>query len=725
MRLVSPQVQDRATPTPFSRSRSVAIRCLFASSFALAGLILMPGSALASCPTARAFCASSADGSTVVFTTNRRLVAADTDSSVDVYERSAGTDMLISRGSINGNGPHDATYIDASSDLSKIAFATDEQLSSADTDSSQDLYVRDTATNTTALASLGPDGGNGPFDVFGGDLSADGTKAFFATHEALVGTDADSGSSDVYEHDIGSDTTSLISQGGNGSFDASLVGIANDGTKAFFTTAESLVAGDTDSDHVDVYERNTDSSTTTLVSQGGNGSFDVFFPASTSDGSRVLFETYESLDPADTDSSADIYQRNTVGGTTTLVSQAPVAGDFNGAFDATLWSYSSDGSKVFFTTDEQMLPGDTDSSTDVYERDVGGGSTSWISQGAINGNGAFPVNSAFVTPDGSKAYFTTAEQLVSADTDASVDVYERQPGAGMTTLVSQGAINGNGAFDATLSGFSTDGAKVFFESAEQLVSADTDGPYTDVYERNTASNTTALVSQGPLNSNDADNDYFVGSSADGSAAFFQTYAKLVGSDDDAPERKSDIYERSGGSTSLLTGINDTTPPETTIASGPSGPTRDTTPTFAFTSSEPGSTFACKVDEGSFAACTTPRTLGALADGTHVFKVRATDRSGNTDPTPASRTFTVDTAAPDTTITSAAISSARHRATFGFTSTEPGTFQCKLDSAASFTACGSPRTYTGLGTGFHAFKVRARDAAGNIDPTPATKQFHIG
>ena len=74
------------------------------------------------------------------------------------------------------------------------------------------------------------------------------------------------------------------------------------------------------------------------------------------------------------------------------------------------------------------------------------------------------------------------------------------------------------------------------------------------------------------------------------------------------------------------------------------PTNDPTPTFAFSSSEPGSSFECKVDSGAYAACSSPKTTSHLADGSHTFSVRATDPAGNPDPTPASRTFTVRTAA---------------------------------------------------------------------------------
>ena len=83
--------------------------------------------------------------------------------------------------------------------------------------------------------------------------------------------------------------------------------------------------------------------------------------------------------------------------------------------------------------------------------------------------------------------------------------------------------------------------------------------------------------------------------------------------------------------------------ETIISDGANDVTNDPTPTFRFTSSEPGSSFRCRLDSGSYKPCTSPETTSHLADGTHTFYVRAKDSEGNIDPTPASRTFTVRTA----------------------------------------------------------------------------------
>jgi len=94
---------------------------------------------------------------------------------------------------------------------------------------------------------------------------------------------------------------------------------------------------------------------------------------------------------------------------------------------------------------------------------------------------------------------------------------------------------------------------------------------------------------------------------------------------------------------------DTTPPDTTIDSGPSAIVQTGDASFTFSSSEPNSTFECSLDGAAFGACSSPQAYNELADGSHTFEVRATDAAGNLDPTPASYTWTVDTAAPSGTV----------------------------------------------------------------------------
>ena len=85
---------------------------------------------------------------------------------------------------------------------------------------------------------------------------------------------------------------------------------------------------------------------------------------------------------------------------------------------------------------------------------------------------------------------------------------------------------------------------------------------------------------------------------------------------------------------------DSEPPDTRIDAGPRGSVKTNSATFRFSSTEEGSTFECSLDDAAFSPCSSPATYADLARGKHVFRVRATDAAGNTDPTPATRMWSV-------------------------------------------------------------------------------------
>jgi hypothetical protein len=177
-------------------------------------------------------------------------------------------------------------------------------------------------------------------------------------------------------------------------------------------------------------------------------------------------------------------------------------------------------------------------------------------------------------------------------------------------------------------------------------------------------------------------------------------------------------------------------PGTTITDGPDNPTNSTSATFEFTSNATGATFECSIDNAAFTAvgCTSPRTYTGLSEGPHNFKVRAV-RSGQTDATPAEYNWTIDLTPPGTSLTPPLPTDPTNStsATFNYTSTGGGNgFQCRLDGDApggtGWVACGSgtsgSKTYTGLSDATHVFEVRATDAAGNADQSPASHTWRV-
>jgi hypothetical protein len=444
----------------FERANGVTTRISFGS---IGGNILSDAN----------FLAASDDGSHVFFRTGEALVPEDTRGKcyveaegyrgcTDIYERSGGTTTLVTP-PVSPGSSYSARFGGISKDGLHVFFMTAEPMVAADTDGAIDVYER--YSGVIRLVSTGPTDANTDDDAIFKGSSEDGGRAFFETSARLASADSDS-QADVYERSGGATTlVSTGSSGGNGAADAAFKGASADGSRVFIETTEPLTSGDTDSSG-DVYQRSGGS--TTLVSTGpagGNGAADAHFEDTSDAGTKVWFETSESLVAGDTDGRKDVYERS--GSTTALVSTGPTGG--SGAFDATFQGASQDGTRIWFGTFEQLAPTDLDSVFDVYERS--GGTTAQVSLGPAGGNGSFDAFFDAASTDAARVFFETQESLTSEDTDAYVDVYQRAGGA--TTLVSSPPSGSAASWDS-LVGASDDGKRVFFVTGDKLASSDTD-----------------------------------------------------------------------------------------------------------------------------------------------------------------------------------------------------------------------------------------------------------
>jgi hypothetical protein len=124
-------------------------------------------------------------------------------------------------------------------------------------------------------------------------------------------------------------------------------------------------------------------------------------------------------------------------------------------------------------------------------------------------------------------------------------------------------------------------------------------------------------------------------------------------------------------------------------------------------------------DGAFAV-----DAAALADGDYTAQAEQRDAAGNVGHS-AARSFSVDASAPETSLTSGPSgSTSSSSASFSFDSSETGSrFECRLDGGA-WESCTSAKAYSDLSEGDHSFAVRAIDAAGNVDATPATRTLTV-
>jgi hypothetical protein len=415
----------------------------------------------------------------------------------------------------------DAHYEGISSDGAVALFSTEDRLVPGDTDTRRDVYERSfdpvVEDFVTRQVSLGPTGGNHSFHAQYYGASGTGKRVFFKTEERLTVDDTDT-AADIYMRDLSVNKTVRISRGapgcgvpacGNGNSPAEVVpgGVALDGTRAFFLSFERLASGDTDNT-LDIYARDMNADATILVSAGtsicapacGNSPDPVLgFEGAATDGSRVFFSTEEDLVEGDDDGLRDIYVRDLGDEETELVSGAGVCpGDLppEQNCEPTFGGASPDGAHAFFETNERLSLDDGDSFQDVY--DWSAGDVSLASTGTGDDDD-FHALYAGASHDGDSVFFETGEPLDAVlDTDGAQDVYERSGGA--TTLISRAEGScvgncGNGEAAATLRWVSPDGTSAAaIFSSVESLVAADGDESQDVYMRENGA--TALLSRG-------------------------------------------------------------------------------------------------------------------------------------------------------------------------------------------------------------------------------------
>jgi len=236
---------------------------------------------------------------------------------------------------------------------------------------------------------------------------------------------------------------------------------------------------------------------------------------SSPDGSSVVYITGGRLVPQDTDSALDLYEWTD--GVNELLSIGPAGGNAEVSVEDEI-AASRDLSRVLFITEEGLVPEDTDRARDLYEH--AGGATRLLTNGGVPFEGRGLYHSTprvnYVTPDGSHVFFTTRDPLVPEDTaeDSALieDVYVRSQG--VTRLVTAYPDGGNAI--GSFGGATTNGSRAWFNASLPLVPEDQDGYEYDVYER--SGGTTTLVSRGI-----SGNTFFAGASADGSRIFIGSF----------------------------------------------------------------------------------------------------------------------------------------------------------------------------------------------------------
>ena len=361
-------------------------------------------------------------------------------------------------------------------------------------------------------------------------LSEDGQIIAFESTATNLVVGNTNGFWDVYVHER---TTGLTTQAsvdssgvtGNGwSFNAALS--ADGRYVAFESSATNFCTNDTNG-FPDIVLRDRQLGTTNCVSvnlSGNAGNSDGGLPSISADGRYVAFESDSTdLVASDTNNNQDVFVRDTDAGTTTLVStdSSGAQGSFTGASQAP--SISGNGRYVVFeATNNTLITGDDNGKEDIFVKDLQTNATTRVS---VHSNGTQSdgnSNTATISYDGRYVAFqSAATNLVDGDTEGFVDVFLHDRNTGMTTRVSvdSSGVAAGGNADGSIS-ISDDGRFVSWLTPAKLV--DDDLGSWDAYVHDTSTGNTFRTSVKSDGTNGGDNASSPTLSGDGKYAAFNT-----------------------------------------------------------------------------------------------------------------------------------------------------------------------------------------------------------
>ena len=271
--------------------------------------------------------------------------------------------------------------------------------------------------------------------------------------------------------------TELISRSGVfgpvGNADSSDASMSADGRMVAFSSGSTNLDPDDTDIAIDVFVRDREQSTLTLVSRAGgvagpSADNTSTSPAISADGRYVLFDSNATnLSADDADTSADCYVRDLRQHTTTLVSRATGANGVKSDGQCLAAGVSADGSRVAFLASATNLDADdADTNLDLYVRDLRQNTTALVSRATGGAKANAGIGSPALSSDGRFVVFgTPATNLDPDDGDPTFDVFIRDIDQGTTELLSRatGAASVKGSGNSTRPAVSSDGRFVAFE----------------------------------------------------------------------------------------------------------------------------------------------------------------------------------------------------------------------------------------------------------------------
>lgn len=320
--------------------------------------------------------AISEDGRFVVYESNASdLVPNDNNGIWDIFvrDRQAGETARISvaTGNVEGNGESRLPRISADGRfVSFVSAATNLVIS--DTNSTYDIFVHDLQSGITSRVSVATGGTEGNDFSQSPNISADGRYVTFSSQATNLVIGDTNSRRDIFVHDRDSGTTtrvSVASDGTQGNWNSYWPSVSANGRVVFSSDATTLVGNDTNGTKEDIFLHNLQTGVTTLVSVSSSeeiGNSESQLATISADGRFVAFTSdATNLVPAANNGIEHVFLRDTLLGTTTLVSVSTGGSSGNGS-SAFPYLAADGGTVVFESAATDMVLNDTNDEADIF-----------------------------------------------------------------------------------------------------------------------------------------------------------------------------------------------------------------------------------------------------------------------------------------------------------------------------------------------------------------------
>lgn len=412
------------------------------------------------------------------------IMGASVNAQVGLVER-------VSVGNFGLQANHASTGCDINADGRYVAFGSGaSNLVEGDTNGVSDIFVRDRQLGTTVRVSVSSAGEEANNASYWPSISGDGRLvAFYSAATNLVASDTNA-CLDVFVHDLLTGITTRVSQSTSnvqGDQDSSEPSLSNNGRYVVFSSMATNLVDDDMRDYEDVFVRDLHTGQTIRASidfydegvgHSGSGTSSI-----SDNGQFVAFATGAPNLGASSNGMAVV--RHDVATLENVLASASSSGQPGNSFSgqSSPVCMSLDGRYVVFESRaNNLVPNDTNITSDIFFRDVLAGTTSRVSvgtggyqadrqshMGSMSGNGRYIV------------FYSEARNLVPGSTDSDYDIYLHDRLLQTTKLVSVPS-NGQHPNEASYRpAMSSDGRFVAFESrATNLTEGDTNG-FQDIY----------------------------------------------------------------------------------------------------------------------------------------------------------------------------------------------------------------------------------------------------